>query len=172
MGREGAEGAVGRVGHEYLRATHHSAGAVPVAPLLAELLAGVEGLEEVVFPFVVVQLRSPDAVDPDVAPHVVRSGVDDFRARPVDQILAPVAQDAPTAGSDHYVLVRYGVGEHAVVAPVDLVERVGAVLRLGVCGRENRRRCDDSGNQSSHFIMRFVSDAKITAFHGIIQLLD
>ena len=134
VGRQGGvrgecpERPVRRVGDEHLAPAHYAAGVVPVAPLLGEFLAGVECLEEVVLAFIIMEFRGPDAVDLYLAPDIVRSRVDDCRAFPMDEILALVAFDAASGGTDHYIFPGNGVGKHAVVPPMELIKGVRPVL--------------------------------------------
>ena len=136
---ESVERTLGRIRPEDLRASHDAPGAVPVAPLLRKLLAGVEGAEDIVFAVVAVELRRPDAVDFDVAPEIVGSGVDDGRPLPVLEVGAFVAHDAAPGRADEVVGVRCGVGEDAVVPPS---ERVGFVHSIREAARPLGARFD------------------------------
>src|SRR5574344_72383 len=121
MRSECAERSVRGVGHKYLGASHHAARPVPVAPLLRQFLACVECLEKIIFTFIVMKFRRPDAVDLDGAPYVIWSRVDYFWTGPVDEVLAPVAHYAAAGRTDHDIFVRSRVRQDAVVSPVEFI---------------------------------------------------
>ena len=141
---KGWNGPAGDVGDQHLRAARHPG--QPVAPLLGELMAGVERQEQVVLAPVGVQLRRPDADDGDVAPEVLRRREDGLRPLPVRQIGAGVRPHAPTGRADQVIGLRRGIRQDARVAHADLVQADNACRRRSRLGLGGRRQSDDRGS--------------------------